>query len=57
MPSFSDSQLVAGRLQGVEVAAVVVGIVDCDQDVDDRLGGETGNGGGADVLDAPGDVA
>jgi hypothetical protein len=57
MPGLPDPQLVARRLHRAEVVALIIGIVDSDQDVDDRLGGETGHPGGADLLDAPGEIA
>ena len=41
----------AGALERGGVGGLVVGVVDGHQDVDDPLGAEAGDGGGAEVLD------
>lgn len=48
---FAHAQNVAGGFQLRQVGRLICGVRDDDQDVDDGLGGEAGNGRGSDVLD------
>ena len=57
VPGIPDAQFVARPLHGGEVAALIIGIIDCNHTVNERLGRETGNRRGAHMLNAPGDFA
>ena len=47
----ADAQLVAGRLERRDVGGLVGRVDDDEEDVDDRLGGEAGDGRRADVFE------
>ena len=53
MAGLAHPQLVTDGLEGRAIDLLIGRVVDLDQDVDDRLGGQTRDRGGADVLDAP----